>query len=86
VHAVGFLHIKLHHNGHTIVRCSSHHGRVVDQAVSHRPLTGEARVQSHVSLCAIYGRQSDTETGFSPSTSVFPCHNSTDAPYLFGQL
>jgi hypothetical protein len=43
------------------------------EAVSRRPLTVEARVRSRVSSCAICGRQNDTGTGFSPSTSVFPC-------------
>jgi hypothetical protein len=40
------------------------------QAVSHRPLTAEARVRFRVS--GICGEQSGTGTGFSPSTSVFP--------------
>jgi hypothetical protein len=43
------------------------------QAVSRRPLTAEARVRSQVSRCGICGGQSVTGTGFSPSTSVFPC-------------
>jgi hypothetical protein len=51
------------------------------QAVSRRPLTAEARVRSRVSLCGICGGQSDTGTGFSPSTSVFPSQfYSTGAP------
>jgi hypothetical protein len=46
------------------------------QAVSRRPLTAEARVGPS----GIYGGQSGTGTGFSPSTSVLPGQfNSTDA-------
>jgi hypothetical protein len=48
-------------------------GRAMAQAVSRRPLTAEARVRSRVSPRGIYGGQSGTGTGFSPSTSVFPC-------------
>ena len=43
------------------------------QAASRRPLTAEARVRSLVRPCGVCGRQSGTRTGFSPSTSVFPC-------------
>jgi hypothetical protein len=51
------------------------------QAVSRRPLTAEAQVQFRVGPCGICGGQSGTGTGFSPSTSVFPCKfHSTDAP------
>jgi hypothetical protein len=51
------------------------------QAVSRRPLTAEAQFRSRVGPCGIYGGQSDTGTGFSPSTSVFPCQfHSTGAP------
>jgi hypothetical protein len=44
-------------------------GRAMAQVVSRRPLTTEARVNP----CGIYGRQSGTGTGFSPSSSVFHC-------------
>jgi hypothetical protein len=46
--------------------------RAIAQAVSHRPLTAEARARYQISLCKIYGGQSGNRTGFSPSTSVFP--------------
>jgi hypothetical protein len=59
------------------------HGRAVTQAVSRRLLTAEAQVQYLVSPSGICGGQSGTGTGFSPSTSVFPCQfNSTGAPLL----
>jgi endogenous inhibitor of DNA gyrase (YacG/DUF329 family) len=58
-------------------------GRAMAQAVSCRPPTAEARVRSRVSPCGICGGQSGTQTGFSPSTSVFPCQfHSTGAPLL----
>ena len=53
----------------------------MDQAVSRRTLTAEARARSRVTPCGIFGEQSGTGTGFSPSTSVFPCkYHSTGAP------
>jgi hypothetical protein len=56
------------------------------QAVSHRPRTAEARVRSRVNPFGICSGQSGTGTGFSPSTSVFPCQfHFTGAP-LHGQL
>jgi hypothetical protein len=56
-------------------------GRAMAQAVSRRPLTAEAEVRSRVRPYGICGGQSGTGTGFSPSTSVFPCQfHSTGAP------
>jgi hypothetical protein len=56
-------------------------GRAMSQAVSRRLLTTEARVRSRVRPCGICGEQSSTGTGFSPSTSVFPCQvHSIGAP------
>jgi hypothetical protein len=58
-------------------------GRAMAQAVSRRTPIAEAWVRSWVSPCGICGGQSGTGTGFSPSTSVFPCQfHSTGAPLL----
>jgi hypothetical protein len=58
-------------------------GRAMAQAVSRRPLTAEVRVRCRVSPCGICGGQSGIGTGFSQSTSVFPCKfHSTRAPLL----
>jgi hypothetical protein len=58
-------------------------GRAMAQAVNRRPPTAEARVRSRVTPCGICGGQSDIGTGFSPSSSVFPCQfHSTGAPLL----
>jgi hypothetical protein len=48
-------------------------GRALDQLVSRRPITAEARVRAWVNPRGICGGQSGTGTGFSPSSSVFPC-------------
>jgi hypothetical protein len=43
------------------------------QVVSRRPLSAEARIRARINPCGICGGQSGTGTGFSPSSSVFPC-------------
>jgi hypothetical protein len=48
-------------------------GRVMAQVVSRRPLTAEARVRARVNPYGICGGQSGIVTGFSQSSSVFPC-------------
>ena len=54
------------------------------QTVNGRVVTAEARIQSQASPCNIYGGQSGTGTGFSPTTSVFPCqYHSTSTPYTY---
>ena len=61
-------------------------GHAMVRAVSHRPLDAEARVWCRVSLCQICDGQIGTGTGFSPSTSVFPCrYHYTNASYSFIQ-
>jgi hypothetical protein len=56
-------------------------GRAMAQAVSLRPPTAEARVRFRVGPCGICGGKSGAGTGFSPSTSGFPCQfHSTGAP------
>jgi hypothetical protein len=58
-------------------------GRDTARAVSPWRITAKARVRNQVNPCEIYGRQSGTEAGFSPSTSVLPCqYYSTISPYL----
>jgi hypothetical protein len=74
---------------HFPMRCAialtKHHSiipsvRGMAQAVSHRPLTAEARVRPCFGPCGICGRQSGTGTGFSPTSSVFRCQ------YIFPPL
>jgi hypothetical protein len=55
------------------MKVSLSNGRAMAQVVSRRPLTVEARVCTRVNPCGICGGQSGTGTGFSPSSSVFPC-------------
>jgi hypothetical protein len=51
-------------------------------AVSHRPLAAETHVRFQTGACEFCVGQSDTATGFSPSTDVLPCHyDSISAAY-----
>jgi hypothetical protein len=50
-------------------------GRAMAHVISHQPLTAKAWVHAYVSPCGIYGGQSGTGIGFSPSFSVVPCQH-----------
>jgi len=57
-------------------------GPAMLHVVGSRSVTMENRVRSRVSPFGIRGELSDILTGFSPSTSVFPCqYHSTNARY-----
>ena len=59
----------------------------VPQAVSRRPRMSEDRVRRWTRPFGIWEGHSGTATGFSSSTSVFPCqYHSTIAPYSFIHL
>ena len=52
------------------------------QVVSRQPVIAETRVPSQASPCKVCGGQGGTETGLSPSTSVFPFrYHSTNTAY-----
>jgi hypothetical protein len=42
-------------------------------AVSHQPRTAKTRVRARIIPRGMCGGQTGTGTGFSPSSSVFPC-------------
>jgi hypothetical protein len=47
--------------------------RAISQVVSRLPLRAEARVRARINPCETCGGESGIGTGFSPSSSVFPC-------------
>ena len=63
-------------------KISRFEGRALTQAVSRRSFVAEAWVQSQASPCRVWGGQSGTATGFTPSTFIFPSqYHFTDAPF-----
>jgi hypothetical protein len=58
------------------------------QVITLRLLTAEAQVRARVNPCGICGGQNGSGTGFSPSSSVFPCqYHSTvtfQTPIIWG--
>lgn len=63
---------------------SSLNGHTMTYTVSRRPVTAETWVLWQESPYEICGGESGTGTGFTPSTSAFPCHcNFSNAPYSF---
>jgi hypothetical protein len=66
------LHIRLIFSSRIVYfedKVRSPEGRAMAQVVSRRPLTAEARVIP----CGMFGDQSSTGRGFSPSSSIFSC-------------
>jgi len=57
-------------------------GCAMDHAVSRRPLTVKARVQSLVGLCGIYGAQNSPGTGLFQSTPPLPCQYHSTIIYV----
>jgi hypothetical protein len=56
-----------------VLICTSRIGQAMVQAVSRWLFTVEAQVSDRATPCEICGAKSDTETGFSPHSSVFSC-------------
>jgi hypothetical protein len=55
-------------------------GRAMAQSVNRRSFTAKAQVRSRFDPCEISRGQSGTGSGFSPSSSAFPCqYHSTAA-------
>jgi hypothetical protein len=66
------------------VNVTAVYGHAVSQVVGRWPVTVDVKVWFQAFECGICGGQSDTWTGFSLSTSVFPCqYHSTSAPHSF---
>jgi len=62
-------------------------GHVMAHVVSCQPCKTKFQIQSQAGPFWIYNRKSDTVSGFSPSTSDFPCqYHSAIAPYSFIHL
>jgi hypothetical protein len=61
-------------------------GRAMAQALSLRPPTAVTWVRPRICPCGIYGGQISTGTGFSPSTSVFPCQFHSTGALLLGKM
>jgi hypothetical protein len=60
-------------DGNVLILVTGVGSRAVAQVVSRRSLSAEAWVRARVNPCGIRGGQSGTGTGFSTSSSVFPC-------------
>jgi ferredoxin-thioredoxin reductase catalytic subunit len=57
-------------------------GRTMTQTVTRRPLNAEAWARCQCSPCRILGGQTNTGTGLTARSSVFPCdYNSINVPY-----